>query len=53
MKPTLVMLHGFGGSGLFYYKMYEQLSKEFDLIFLDLPGMGTSSDLVFDTKGEE
>jgi abhydrolase domain-containing protein 5 len=42
-KPVLVFIHGFASSGPFYFKMFEALLKEIDVIFVDLPGMGSSS----------
>lgn len=39
----LVMLHGYGGSSVFYYKMLKQLSRFYDIYCIDLLGMGLSS----------
>jgi len=42
-KPVLVFIHGFASSGPFYFKIIKSLCKEFYVIFVDLPGMGSSS----------
>ncbi|EAR91168.1 alpha/beta fold hydrolase (macronuclear) [Tetrahymena thermophila SB210] len=41
-QETLVMLHGFGGSSLTFYKMYKQLATRFRVFALDFIGMGLS-----------
>ena len=40
---TLVLVHGFGGSGSLYYKVMKGLSENFYLIIIDMLGMGSSS----------
>ena len=42
-NPTLVLVHGFGGSGAMYYRVIKGLAENFYLIIIDLPGMGSSS----------
>lgn len=42
-KPTLVLVHGFGGSGALYYKVLKGLAENFYLIVIDIIGMGSSS----------
>lgn len=42
-KPTLVLVHGFGGSGSLYYKVMAGLAQNFYLVIIDLVGMGSSS----------
>ena len=42
-KPILVFLHGFGGSGALYYKLFKELMNHFCLITVDMVGMGGSS----------
>jgi len=42
-KPTLVLVHGYGGSGALFYKIIRQLCTRFKLILVDLIGMGGSS----------
>jgi len=41
--PTLVMVHGYGASGMFFYKLFKDLSKHFKIYSIDLLGMGSSS----------
>jgi len=42
-RDVLVMIHGFGGSGLIFYRILAHLHKEFKIYLIDLPGMGRSS----------
>ena len=42
-KPQLVLLHGYAGSGPLFYKMIKTLTFRFQLILVDLIGMGGSS----------
>ena len=50
-KPLLIFLHGFGGSGALYYKLFDHLMKHFVLITIDMVGMGGSSrPMNFDKK---
>ena len=37
------MIHGFGGAGIYYYKLIEGLISKFKVIFIDNIGMGGSS----------
>lgn len=41
-KPKLLMIHGFGGTGMVFYKMIGYLRKYFRVTTLDLFGMGAS-----------
>ncbi|MEK9664411.1 MAG: alpha/beta fold hydrolase [Candidatus Nanopelagicales bacterium] len=41
-RPTLVMVHGLGGSSLNWVALMRELEGEFDLVALDLPGFGAS-----------
>lgn len=41
--PKLVLVHGYGGSGVLLYKIFKDLSQHFNLIVIDLLGMGSSS----------
>ena len=41
-RPTLVMVHGLGGSSLNWVSLMRELEGEFDLVALDLPGFGAS-----------
>jgi pimeloyl-ACP methyl ester carboxylesterase len=42
-KPTIVLVHGYGGSGLIFYRLYTQLYEHYHVVFLDLLGMGRSA----------
>jgi abhydrolase domain-containing protein 5 len=37
------MLHGYGGSHIHYSRMYKPLMKDYNIISVDLPGMGYCS----------
>jgi len=41
--PKLVLVHGYGGSGVLLYRIFKDLSQHFNLITIDLLGMGSSS----------
>ncbi|GAE35772.1 alpha/beta fold hydrolase [Halalkalibacter akibai] len=41
----IVFLHGFGGNHTIFYKQIEQYEKNYNLLFIDLPGHGTSTAL--------
>ena len=42
-KPTLVLCHGYGGSGPLFFKVIAPLIEKFHLILIDIIGMGGSS----------
>jgi pimeloyl-ACP methyl ester carboxylesterase len=42
-KPILVFMHGFGGSGALFFKIFKSLMERFCLIMIDIVGMGGSS----------
>ena len=42
-KQTLVLVHGYGGSGTLFYKVIKGLTENFYVIVIDLIGMGSSS----------
>ena len=42
-KPTLVMMHGYGGSGALFFKCLKKLCAKFYIILVDIIGMGGSS----------
>jgi len=46
----LVMIHGYGASGVFFYKMFKQLSEHYKVYSIDLLGMGSSSRPEFTAK---
>lgn len=50
--PTIVLLHGYGGSGLSFLHMFRALSKVFNIFAIDLIGMGLSGRCEFKVKEE-
>ena len=42
-KPHIVIVHGYGGSGMIFFKMFKQLAEKFHVYLVDLLGMGRSS----------
>ena len=52
-KPTIVIIHGFGASGMLFYQMFEKLSQEFHVVLLDLFGMGRSSRVEFEIEDQD
>lgn len=52
-KPTIVLVHGYGASGLIFYRIYKQLSEKYHVVLFDLPGMGRSSRPKFKCKTVE
>jgi len=42
-NQILVLVHGYGGSGIMFYKIMKALSEKFHLILIDIIGMGGSS----------
>lgn len=52
--PKLVLVHGYGGSGLLLYRIFKDLSQHYNLIAIDLLGMGSSSRPPFECEtGDE
>ena len=45
-----MLVHGYGGSGLIFYKIIRQLAEKFNLYLLDIIGMGASSRPKFEAK---
>jgi pimeloyl-ACP methyl ester carboxylesterase len=39
----MVIIHGYGGNSIIFYKCLKRLSERFHLIFVDILGMGASS----------
>ena len=52
-SQTLVILHGYGGSGILFWKMIKELTDHYDLYLIDILGMGGSSRPTFKLKTEE
>jgi len=46
----LVMVHGYGGSCMFFYKIYKDLAQHFKIYSIDLLGYGSSSRPKFKAK---
>lgn len=42
-KPKLIVIHGYGGSGMLFFKMFKDFAEHFHVYFIDLLGMGRSS----------
>ncbi|TNV78462.1 hypothetical protein FGO68_gene8361 [Halteria grandinella] len=42
-KPTLVLIHGYGGSSVKFWKIAKPLSEQYHLLMIDIVGMGGSS----------
>jgi pimeloyl-ACP methyl ester carboxylesterase len=42
-KDTLVLIHGVSSSTVTYFPVIDELSKEFDIVLIDLPGFGRST----------
>ena len=53
LKPKLVFIHGYGASGATFFRIMKPLSQHFHVIFLDLPGMGSSTRAPFFCKTPE
>lgn len=49
-KPVMVLIHGFGATGLMFYKLIDLLRREYRLTTIDLLGMGGSGRPKFDLK---
>ena len=52
-NPPFVLLHGYGGSGLIFYKIIKSLSSRYYLYIIDHLGMGRSSRPTFTAKDTE
>ena len=47
-KDWITFIHGFGGSSNIWYKQIREISKSYNLLFIDLRGHGKSSDICLD-----
>lgn len=45
-----MLIHGYGGSGLIFYKIIKPLADKFNLYLVDIIGMGSSSRPKFEAK---
>lgn len=50
-NPPMVLLHGYGGSGLIFFKILKELSKSYYLYIVDHLGMGHSTRPRFEATG--
>lgn len=48
--PHIIMLHGYGSSGLSFYKLIGDLRNYFNITLIDFLGMGCSGRPPFSTK---
>lgn len=42
-KPTIVLIHGYGGSGMIFFRIFKHLADNYHVYAIDLLGMGRSS----------
>ena len=49
-KPHLVIIHGYGASGMIFYQLFKKLKKRYHVYLLDLLGQGRSSRPNFECK---
>ena len=42
-NPQIVLIHGFGGSGMIFFRLFKRLKERYHVILIDLLGMGCSS----------
>lgn len=47
-NPCIIMIHGYGGSGITYFKVLPELIKNFRVICIDLLGFGKSDRPIFE-----
>lgn len=52
-KETFVLVHGYGGSGVMYWKTMKLISEKFNLYLIDILGMGGSSRPKFKLKTQQ
>ena len=52
-KQRLVLVHGYGGSGIMFWKIIKPIAERYHLILVDILGMGGSSRPTFKLKTEE
>jgi len=49
-KEIILLIHGYGGTGILFYKMIKELAKKYKVYCIDLLGMGLSSRPKFECK---
>jgi len=51
--PKMVLIHGYGGSGVLFYKIFHRLKDHFRVYYIDLLGMGSSSRPEFNVQNAD
>ncbi len=51
-KEKMVLIHGYGGSSIMFWKIMKPLAEHFHLIMIDILGMGASSRPEFTCENE-
>lgn len=49
----MVMVHGYGGSGIMFWKIIKPIAERYHLILVDILGMGGSSRPILNINGNE
>ena len=49
-KETILLVHGYGGSGMIFYLLLKELSEKYHVVMMDLLGMGRSARPKFTAK---
>lgn len=52
-KPPIVLIHGYGGSALIFFKLFKHFKENYHVIMIDLLGKGASSRPEFLAKDKE
>ena len=52
-KEKIVLFHGYGGSGIIFYKIIAPLAEMYHVILVDIIGMGASSRPTFDVTNAD
>lgn len=52
-NPPMILLHGYLGTSIIFYKLLKELTSHYMVYCLDLMGMGRSSRPIFASKGPE
>eukprot|EP01016_Furgasonia_blochmanni_P018326 TRINITY_DN2084_c0_g1_i3.p1 TRINITY_DN2084_c0_g1~~TRINITY_DN2084_c0_g1_i3.p1 ORF type:complete len:349 (-),score=100.13 TRINITY_DN2084_c0_g1_i3:270-1316(-) len=52
-KKKVLLIHGYGGTNMWWMRMYKELAKVYCVYSIDLPGMGLSSRCKFPCQSEE
>ena len=52
-KPVLILIHGYMGASIIFYKLFKDLAEHYLVYCLDLMGFGRSSRPEFTVKGQK